>query len=297
MLKIRRSLTTLLLSFITIALSGCNAVLFNPKGAVALDEKNILIISVLLMLVIVVPVIILILFFAWRYRETNDNAAYSPNWDNNILIEIICWTIPCIIILILGIITWRSSHQLDPYKPLQSNVKPITIQAISLEWRWLFIYPEYNIATINYIQFPVGVPIRFLITAEGPMNSFQIPQLGGQIYAMAGMQTKLHLIANEPGYFKGVSANFTGEGFSEMKFFARASTEKEFNQWVGAVRQSASILTMQTYNQVSKPNIDNNIQYFSAPNNTLFMNIVMKYMLPISKLCSPNNVITISNNK
>lgn len=281
MTKIKKVLLGILSLWIFLTLTGCSSVLLNPKGQIAISEKNILIISVLLMLTIVIPVIILILIFAWRYRSGNNKAIYKPNWEHNTLIEIICWSIPCIIIAILGTITWISSHTLDPYKPLSTQAKPITIQVISLEWRWLFIYPEQNIATIDYIQFPVGVPVQFLITAEGPMNSFQIPQLGGQIFAMAGMQTKLNLIANELGDFKGVSANFNGEGFSEMKFYAHASTKEQFDQWVNTAKHSPNHLTMLTYNELAKPNKNNEIRYFSSVSENLFSDIVMKSMMPM----------------
>lgn len=284
MVKVKNILLSILSFGIALALSGCGSVLLNPKGQIAVAEKNILIISVLLMLTIVIPVIILILIFAWRYRAGNSKATYKPTWEHNTLIEIVCWSIPCIIIAILGTITWITSHTLDPYKPLSMHTKPITIQAISLEWRWLFIYPEQNIATIDFIQFPVGVPVQFLITAEGPMNSFQIPQLGGQIYAMAGMQSKLNLIANEPGDFKGVSANFTGEGFSDMKFFARASTEEQFNQWVNAAKRSPDHLTMLAYNELIKPNKNNEIRYFSSVTENLFTDIIMKSMMPMANV-------------
>lgn len=286
MIKIKRILASILSLWITLTLSGCGSVLLNPKGQIAADEKSILITSVLLMLTIVIPVIILILFFAWRYREGNSKAAYRPTWEHNTLIEIVCWSIPCIIIAILGTITWITSHTLDPYKPLSTQTKPLTIQAISLEWRWLFIYPEQNIATIDFIQFPVGTPVQFVITAEGPMNSFQIPQLGGQIYAMAGMQAKLNLIANEPGEFQGVSANFTGEGFSDMKFFAKASTAAEFKKWVNTAKQSPDHLTVLTYNELAKPNKNNEIRYFSSVTENLFSDIVMKSMMPMTNLDS-----------
>ena len=203
-LKCRNFLSLTLVLSLSLLLNGCNnLVLLNPKGIIAADEKHILIFSVLLMLLIVIPVIFMVFAIAWRYRASNEKAKYEPEWSHSTLLEVIWWSIPCVIIGILGAITWTSTHRLDPYQALNHPAKPITIQAISLEWKWLFIYPEQNIASINYIQFPVDVPVRFLISAEGPMNSFQIPQLAGQIYAMAGMKTKLHLIANAPGEYRG----------------------------------------------------------------------------------------------
>src|SRR5579883_866864 len=222
-MKIRQVLSTVTCLGFALLLTGCKLTMLEPKGIIATDEKHILLTSALLMLIVVIPVIILTFAFAWRYRESNTKATYSPEWSHSTLLEVICWSVPCLIIVILSVITWQSSHRLDPYKPLAEDSKTLTIQAISLEWKWLFIYPDQNIATVNYVQFPVGVPVRFLISAEGPMNSFQIPQLAGQIYAMAGMQTKLHLMADEPGDYQGLSTNFTGDGFSDMTFTARAT--------------------------------------------------------------------------
>ena len=285
MIKIRYILLTTFSFGLPFLLSGCKFALLNPKGMIAADEKNILIICTLLMLIIVIPVIILTFVIAWRYREGNTKAAYSPNWAHSTLLEIIWWSVPCLIVILLGIITWYSSFRLDPYKSIAEKAhKTITIQVIALEWKWLFIYPEKNIATINFIQFPVDTPIRFLITAEGPMNSFQIPQLAGQIYAMAGMQTKLHLITNVVGDYQGMSANFSGDGFSDMKFVARASSQKEFDQWVKLVQQSSGQLTMQAYNQLIQPSEKHPVTYFSSANKDIFAAVVMKSMMPMKKM-------------
>lgn len=282
MQKVRHIFLALFYLGIALLLSGCQFAVLNPKGIIAADEKNILITSSVLMLLVVVPVIILTFVFAWRYRETNTKATYSPKWSHSTTLEIICWAIPCLIILALGVITWNSTHRLDPYKPLTiKNVKPITIQAIALEWKWLFIYPEQNIATINFVQIPIGVPIQFLISAEGPMNSFQIPQLAGQIYAMAGMQTKLYLIANEEGHYQGVSANFSGEGFSEMQFNVRASSQKQFEQWIKTAKQSPEKLTMAAYNKLIEPSKKLPVKLYSFANQNIFETVVMKSMMPM----------------
>jgi len=285
---------------LTLLLNGCKYAILDPKGSIAADEKHILIISVLLMLMVVVPVIILTFTFAWRYREKNTKAIYSPSWAHSTPLEIIWWSIPCIIIGVLGTITWVSSHQLDPYRPLSSMKQPITIQVIALEWKWLFIYPDQHIATVNFVQFPVGVPIRFLITAEGPMNSFQIPQLAGQIYAMAGMQTKLNLIANEIGDYAGISANFSGKGFSGMKFIARATSQEQFSLWVKIVKQSPKQLTPIEYNKLAQPSENNIVEYFSSANQYLFETAVMNPMMPIPiknlEKCTPNQKAKVNSN-
>jgi len=266
--------------------------LLDPKGMIAADETHIFIVSAVLMLLVVIPVVMMTLAFAWRYREGNIKADYAPEWSHSTILEVIWWSIPCVIVVILGVMTWTSSHRLDPYKPLAiSGQKTITIQAIALQWKWLFIYPEQHIATVNYIEIPTGAPVQFLITSEGPMNSFQIQQLAGQIYAMAGMQTKLHLIANEPGTYKGISANFSGEGFSDMTFQVRATSQEQFNQWVKTVKQSPNKLTTESYDKLSQRSIKDPVRYYSSTTNDVFVAVMMKNMTPgkdLSNLCDRN---------
>jgi cytochrome o ubiquinol oxidase subunit 2 len=267
---------------LSLFLTACHSVMLEPKGMIAIAEKNVLITAVILMLLVVIPVITLTLVFAWRYREGNKKATYAPNWSHSNWIETICWTVPCAIIGVLGTITWISTHQLDPYRSL-NDAEPLTIQAIALEWKWLFIYPEEKIATVNYVQFPVNRPVRFLITAEGPMNSFQIPALAGQIYAMAGMQTKLHLIANEIGDYQGISANFSGDGFSDMMFIARASSAAEYAQWVKTAQHSKTQLSLTTYKKLMQPSIKVAVQYFALANKEIFNLAIMKSMMPMTE--------------
>lgn len=292
MIKIRPILFVIFYFAIALLLSGCKFALLAPKGLIAADEKNILSISTFLMLIVVVPVVILTFLFAWRYREGNTRAKYTPEWSHSLLLEIIWWSIPCFIVVALGVITWNSTHRLDPYKPLVvKGTKSITIQAIALRWKWLFIYPEQNIATINFLQFPLDVPINFVISAEGPMNSLQIPQLAGQIYAMAGMQTKLHLIANEIGDYQGISANFSGDGFSDMKFTVRVSSVAQFTDWLKTVKQSPAKLTMIAYNDLVAPSEKLPVQYFSSANKNIFETVIMKAMMPM-----PMHETAIANN-
>lgn len=289
MIKLRHILFIAFSAGLMLLLSGCKMVILNPKGAIAADEKELLITAMLLMLIVVIPVIVLTLVFAWRYRASNTAAKYAPDWAHNTALEVVWWTIPCIIIGILAVITWISSHRLDPYRPLDIKGKPLTIQAISLEWKWLFIYPEQHIATINFVQFPAQVPIRFLITSDAPMNSFQIPQLAGQIYAMAGMQTKLNLIANETGDFTGLSTNYSGLGFSNMKFAVRATSTEEFNQWVKSVKKSPHKLTLNEYNKLVQPTENSPVEYFSYAANDLFNNVIMKFMMPMPNMNMSSN--------
>lgn len=270
----------LLPSSMALLLSGCNMALLDPKGAIGMEQKSLIMTATWLMLIVVVPVIIMTFLFAWKYRASNKNATYSPNWSHSNKIEFVVWTIPCIIILILGTLTWKSTQALDPRNPLPSENKPLVIEAISLDWKWLFIYPEQGIATVNEIAFPANVPVQFKVTSGSVMNSFFIPQLGSQIYAMAGMQNQVHLIANEEGVYKGMSANYSGKGFSGMKFTATATSADKFDEWVMKVKQSAKGLQMADYEQLAKPTENNAVEYFSSVKSGLYQDIINKYMDP-----------------
>ncbi|MGF6484249.1 ubiquinol oxidase subunit II [Paraburkholderia sp. JPY419] len=259
-------------------LSGCsNLDILNPKGSVGLAERDLIATSVWAMLIVVVPVILMTLFFAWRYRASNRNAEYKPGWTHSTAIEVVVWTIPALIILFLAVLTWKSTHELDPYRPLESQIKPINVEVVALDWKWLFIYPDLGIASVNQLAIPVGTPVNFRITSDTVMNSFFIPQLGGQIYAMAGMQTRLHLIADHTGDYAGLAANFSGKGFSDMKFRTLAWSPEEFNAWVEKVRASSDRLDMDRYHAVSEPSEKDPVRYFSTVDPKLFNNIIAKY--------------------
>lgn len=255
------------------------AMLF-PKGSIAFKERDLLLIIQAIMLLVVIPVYILTFVFSWKYRAHNFKAKYTPEWDDNRLAEYIWWGVPCLIILVIGVLTWVRTYHLDPYKPLESDKKPLKIQVVALQWKWLFIYPEENIASTNFFQFPEKTPIHFEITADAPMNSFWIPRLGGQIYAMPGMRTQLHLIADEAGKFRGASANISGVGFAEMHFIAKASTEEEFHQWVQEVKQSPNTLSFEEYNQLALPSQNNPVTLFQLKGENLFDQIIMKFTHP-----------------
>ncbi|MBC8752429.1 cytochrome o ubiquinol oxidase subunit 2 [Paraburkholderia sp. WC7.3g] len=259
-------------------LSGCsNLDILNPKGSVGLAERDLIATSVWAMLIVVVPVILMTLFFAWRYRASNRNADYQPGWTHSTAVEVVVWTIPTLIILFLAVLTWRTTHELDPYRPLESQVKPINVEVVALDWKWLFIYPDLGIASVNQLAIPVGTPVNFRITSDTVMNSFFIPQLGGQIYAMAGMQTRLHLIADHAGDYAGTAANFSGKGFSDMKFRTLASSPEDFNAWVAKVRASSDRLDMDRYHAVSEPSEKDPVRYFSTVDPKLFNNIIARY--------------------
>ncbi|CAH0445166.1 Cytochrome bo(3) ubiquinol oxidase subunit 2 [Ralstonia syzygii subsp. syzygii] len=271
-------LKRLLAPSIPLLLSGCNLTVLDPKGMIGAEEKTLIIVVTALMLLVVIPVIVLTLVFAWKYRATNTKARYEPDWAHSNAIEVVVWLIPCLIIIALGVITYRSTHALDPYKPIESDVKPITVEAISLDWKWLFIYPELKIATVNQIAFPANTPINFKITSDSVMNAFFIPQLGSQVYAMAGMQTKLHLIANETGQFDGISSNYSGAGFTGMKFVATSMTNEEFDAWVKQVRASSQSLTKEGYAELAKPSEKVPPAMYASVDPTLYHSILHKYM-------------------
>ncbi|GFD85637.1 ubiquinol oxidase subunit 2 [Alteromonas sp. KUL150] len=274
-----RNLFTLIVAGAGLTLAGCSGGVLDPKGQVGMDEKNLIILCTILMLIVVVPVIVLTLYFAWKYRASRDFEIYTPKWAHSTKIEAVVWSIPILIVISLSVITWRSTHALDPYSPLEGKGEHLTVEVVSLNWKWLFIYPEQGIATVNELVFPANKPVAFKITSESTMNSFFIPQLGSQIYSMAGMETKLHLIANEPGTYKGISSNYSGAGFTGMKFNAIATpTEGDFNDWVASVKQAQTPLTSASYEQLAKPSENNPVTYYSEVSEGLFHDIVMKYM-------------------
>jgi len=245
-----------------------------PKGYIAREERNLLLILQAIMLLIVIPVFIFTFIFSWKYSHQNKKAKYDPDLVDNRTAEYFWWGIPTVLTIAVAILTYVKTDQLDPYKPIPSDKKSMTIQVVALQWKWLFIYPEEQIASVNFLQIPAGIPIRFEITADAPMNSFWIPHLGGQIYAMPGMKTNLHLIADEAGDFRGSSANLSGEGFAGMHFITRASTEEEFQNWIANAKQSAK--TFQ-YKELAKPSMNNPVEIYQ-PEEGLFDQIVMKYM-------------------
>ena len=258
-------------------LGGCRWTLFDPKGQIGLEQRNLIITASLLMLLVVVPVIIMTFAFAWKYRASNTSATYAPKWSHSTKIEIAVWLVPILIIITLGYITYKSTHKLDPYRPLESDVPPITIEVVALDWKWLFIYPEQGIATVNKIVFPANTPINFKVTSDTVMNSFFIPGLGGQIYAMAGMQTKLHLIANQNAELDGISANYSGAGFTGMKFRAIATTQEDFNAWVQQAKNSPKQLERAVYEALAKPSQNNPVELYSSYTPDLFQKIIDKY--------------------
>ncbi|MEC7838791.1 MAG: ubiquinol oxidase subunit II [Chlamydiota bacterium] len=254
-----------------------------PSGIIALKERNLLIFIQLLMLLIIIPVYIFTFAFSWWYRADNKEAKYDPHLVDHKIAEIAWWGVPLILTAIVAFITYVKTHELDPYKPISAGKKPIHIEVVALQWKWLFIYPEEQIATVNQLKFPSNTPIQFDITADAPMNSFWIPKLGGQIYAMPGMKTTLHLIANEEGTFRGSSANISGKGFAGMTFETEATSEESYEEWVQSIKDSSKTLNLEEYKTLAAPSENNPVELFQLQEENLFHEIIMKYMKPPSK--------------
>lgn len=264
------------------------AVLF-PKGIIALEQRNLLYILQAIMLLVIIPVYILTFIFCWKYSANNPKGKYDPDLIDNTLAEYVWWGIPCVITLIIGVLTWNKTYELDPFKPITSEKKEMTIQVVALDWKWLFIYPEEKIATVNFVQFPKQVPVRFEITADAPMNSFWIPHLGGQIYAMPNMKTILHLIADENGEYRGSSANLSGVGFAGMHFVTKVTSEEDYHQWVESAKQSSVGIGVEEYKKLAAPSQNNPVEIFHLKDSNLFDHVLMKFMHPLSETSIKTN--------
>jgi cytochrome o ubiquinol oxidase subunit II len=251
-------------------LGGCQVAVLDPMGPIGSAERSIILLATGLMLIVVVPVIAMTLAFAWRYRASNSDAVYAPEWDHSRGIEAVVWLVPCLIIAALGTVTWVSTHRLDPTRPIASREKPITVEVVSLDWKWLFIYPDLKIASVNELAMPVGVPVAFRLTSSSVMNAFFIPALGSQIYTMAGMQTQLGLLASKAGRYEGFSANYSGDGFSDMNFTARAMSAADFASWVERARASPRALTLASYRELARPSEKVPVAYYGSVEPTVF---------------------------
>lgn len=275
-----RRLGAILLGLLPLVLSGCSSALMDPKGQVGEEQRVLILTAFVLMLIVVIPVIVMTLLFAWRYREGNKEASYKPDWAHSTAIEVVVWLIPCIIIVVLAILTYYTSHSLDPMEPIKADdgEEALEIQAVSLDWKWLFIYPDQQIATVNEVAFPEDRPIHFRITSGSVMNAFFIPALGSQIYAMAGMDASLNLIANEKGTYKGRSTNYSGAGFSGMTFQSHALSDSGFSDWVDEVKSASGTLTYPAgYNALAEPSHEAPVQYYSDISEGLYGDILDRF--------------------
>lgn len=277
---IRKFPALLMLAGLATALSGCKSmIVLDPKGPVASQERDLIYITIGLCLIVIVPVFLLTIWILWRFREKKTSKApYQPEWSHNTKLEVIWWGVPIVIIFILAIVTGRYTHALDPAKPLKSDVKPVTIQVASLNWKWLFQYPDQGIATVNYLVIPEKTPICFELTSDGPMNGFWVPQLGGLIYTMSGMATTLYLQADEPGSYMGSGASFTGREFAKMAFTTDAVGRADFDKWVTDAKASGNVLTEEGYQTLAQPGVSDKLTFASVPRG-LFHKIVHEYSM------------------
>jgi len=259
-------------------LGGCSQMLLlDPKGPIGEAERFVIIAAFGLMLIVVIPVFVMVFWFARRYRASNREATYRPNWSYSTKIDLAMWLVPLAIVTALGILSWSATYRLDPYKPIESGVKPLRIEVVSLDWKWLFIYPDYDIAVVNQLVFPVRVPLSFRLTSATVLTSFFIPQLGSQIYALAGRQSRLHLMADEPGTYAGHNQQFSGRGYADMHFKAIAVSREQFDAWVQNTRQSPAKLDPARYQKLEKPGVGSPVMQFSVVQPGLFDKIVSKY--------------------
>jgi cytochrome o ubiquinol oxidase subunit 2 len=283
------SKTLLFAALAPVFLSGCNWVVMSPSGDIAAQQANLIVWATILMLIIVVPVIALTFWFAWRYRASNKKATYSPDWDHSTHLELVIWAAPLAIIIALGAMTWVSTHQLDPYRPLSridegkpvpADMEPLVVEVVAMDWKWLFFYPEYDIASVNELAAPLDRPIQFKITSTTMMNSFFIPALAGQIYAMGGMETKLHAVINEVGVYGGFSANYSGAGFNGMRFKFHGLQDEDFDAWIARVKAQGENLTRPVYKELEKPSQNEPVRYYRSVMPGLYDKILNRCVDP-----------------
>ena len=288
MLNVRQIRNAAIFPLFTL-IAGCNSVVLNPSGDVALQQRNLLLHSTWLMLLIIVPVMALTVLFAWRYRASNKQAKYDPEWHHSTRLELVIWSAPLLIIICLGALTWLGTHLLDPYRPIEriahgqpvpEEAKTLEVQVVALDWKWLFIYPEYGIATVNELAVPVNHPITMRITASSVMNSIYIPNLAGQVYAMPSMETRLHGVLNKTGVSEGFSANYSGAGFSGMRFAVHSLSDQDFDKWIEDTRATHSALTREDYRQLAKPSENEPARRYARVDDTLYHDILNRCVEP-----------------
>ena len=271
------------LSTFGILLAVGKLTVLNPAGWVGMQERNLFFLAIGIMMCLALPVLGALFFIAWHYRAENHKAHYNPETKNPLILKFLWWIIPASLVIIFGFIIWHAAHTLDPYKQIISNNKPIIIQVVALRWKWLFIYPREKIATVNYLAIPVNTPINFQLTAgDAPMNSFWIPKLGGQIYAMSAMETKMSLIANQVGDFPGQAAEINGEGYADMRFDTHVTSQTDYKDWVAKMKESSKPLDKVTFEQISKPALDTSFHYYTLPDANFYNELMMSYMQPSS---------------
>jgi cytochrome o ubiquinol oxidase subunit II len=264
----------------TVFCAGCGFLtspVIEPKGPIALTERDLLFKAVAIMMIVIIPVWVMAALFMWRYRGTNRGARYTPNLSYYWPVEILVWGVPAAIIVWLGLHLWHYTYKLDPYSAIDPSVEPLKIEAVAQDWKWLFIYPEQNVAAVNELVLPVNTPVSVQITSDTVMNSLLIPALAGQIYAMAGMRTELHLLADKPGQFWGRNAQYSGAGFANQQFKVITGSKEDFDAWVDKAKQSSGTLDAATYAKLAKPSQKVPVTYYSGVEPNLFDSIIAKY--------------------
>lgn len=270
-------------------LGGCHLVLLNPAGDVARQQSDMMIITTIIIALIIVPVLIAIGVIAWRYRASNKQANYDAKWDHSPQLELLVWAAPLLIIIAVGAMSWIGTHMTDPYRPLDriapntkvdAATQPLEVDVVSMRWKWLFFYPQYGIATVNELAAPVDRPIHFKLTSSDMMDAFFVPDLAGMIYTMPGMQTRLHAVINAPGKYKGMSANYSGAGFTDMRFWFYGMDSRNFDQWVAKVRANGGELDRTAYDQLHQPSRANPVHYYSGFTPGLYSRILNRCVDP-----------------
>ena len=256
---------------------SANFAVLSPTGEVAQHQRNLMLFTLGLSLVVVLPVFAMLGLFAWRYRE-DAKRTYAPEWADSKKLEVIWWGIPILIIAVLSVVTWQTSHSLDPYRAIESTKKPLEVQVVALQWKWLFIYPEQRVATVNNLTIPVDRPVHFSLTADAPMSAFWIPSLGSQIYSMSAMSSQLNLIANKQGTYKGYNTNINGDGYAKMVFDTDVVTENQFDEWTAKHADSGHALNQMHFNELARPSTISSPMYMRLEDQDLYDSIVMKYM-------------------
>ena len=277
-------------------LGGCHLALLDPSGDVARQQSDVMIVTTAITLLIIVPVLVAIGIVAWRYRASNKQARYDATWDHSPQLELVVWAGPLLIIIAVGAISWIGTHQLDPYRPLDrvakgqpvaAGTRPLEVDVVSLRWKWLFFYPQYGIATVNQLAAPVDVPIRFKLTSDTMMDAFSIPELAGMVYTMPGMQTVLHAVINHPGQYEGFSANYSGAGFTDMRFRFEGMSPHDFDAWVAKVRAAGGKLDGKAYDQLRQPERDAPVRYYARFEPGLYTRILERCIDPGEACMSP----------
>lgn len=270
---------------IVIVLTSEKALVMHPKGVIAQGELELIIVNIALMLLIIIPTYLLLFTVVWKYCIRKEKADYDPDLTCGFRGELLMWGLPSVVIAVMAIVMWNATHQLNPYKPIESEIKPLAVQVVALNWKWLFIYPEQGIATLNSFHIPERTPIHLRLTADGsPMNSFWVPQLSGQIYAMTGMSTQLHWMADGQGIYPGRAVEINGEGYADMTFTVQSTSEKEFEEWVAKVKQSSLHLSEKVYDDLVKPSVNKSTLFFSEVEDDLYHKIIDKYQYPTTRV-------------